>query len=61
MCRLLRLPPHPRSVRLIIAQLRQDFKDVIASFNLIEFVTYYKKDYLPIYLFEVAEIPANLN
>jgi DNA-binding Lrp family transcriptional regulator len=42
-------------IRLIISELRQEFKDVIASFNLIEFIRYYKKDYLPIYMFEPSE------
>lgn len=39
-------------IRLIISQLREEFKDAISSFNLIEFTAFHKKEYLPIYLFE---------
>lgn len=39
-------------IRLIIRQLREEFKDSISSFNLIEFTAYHKREYLPIYLFE---------
>ncbi len=39
-------------IRFLINQLREDFKDVIQSFNLIEFMGYHKKSYLPDYLFE---------
>jgi DNA-binding Lrp family transcriptional regulator len=39
-------------IRFLINQLREDFKDVIQSFNLIEFIRYHKKSYLPDYLFE---------
>jgi DNA-binding Lrp family transcriptional regulator len=39
-------------IRLIITRLREEFKDVIESFNLSEFIKYYKRGYLPAYLFE---------
>jgi len=38
--------------RLIIMQIRKNFRDLIESFNLIEFFTYYKRSYLPMFLFE---------
>jgi DNA-binding Lrp family transcriptional regulator len=37
--------------RSLIVQVRQEFKDLIESFNIIEFYKYYKKSYLPGYLF----------
>lgn len=37
--------------RSIIMQIREDFKDIIKHFNIIEFYKYYKKSYLPEYLF----------
>jgi len=39
-------------IRYIIMQIREEFKDLIESFNLIEFYNYYKRSYLPLYLFE---------
>jgi DNA-binding Lrp family transcriptional regulator len=39
-------------IRFLINQLREEFKDVIQSFNLIEFMMYHKKSYLPDYMFE---------
>ncbi len=38
--------------RSLIVQVRQEFKDLIESFNIIEFYRYYKKSYLPRYLFQ---------
>ena len=38
-------------IRQIILQLREEFSDVIGHFNLIEVYDYYKKTYLPEYLF----------
>ncbi|MCX8147576.1 MAG: Lrp/AsnC family transcriptional regulator, partial [Candidatus Woesearchaeota archaeon] len=38
-------------IRQLIVQIREKFKDLIETFNLIEFYTYYKKSYLPIHLF----------
>jgi len=38
--------------RSLIVQVRQEFKDLIESFNIIEFYYYYKKSFLPRYLFE---------
>ncbi|HLD07114.1 MAG TPA: Lrp/AsnC family transcriptional regulator [Candidatus Nanoarchaeia archaeon] len=39
-------------VRSIILQLREEFKDLIERFNLIEIYQYYKQSYLPAYLFQ---------
>lgn len=39
------------SIRHMILRLREDFSDLIANFNLIEFYDYYKRTYLPEYLF----------
>lgn len=41
-----------KRIRSLIIQLREDFKDIIERFNLIEFYKYHKKTYLPMYLFE---------
>lgn len=38
-------------VRYIIREIREEFKDLIERFNLIEFYNYYKRSYLPLYLF----------
>jgi len=38
-------------IRQIILQIREEFKDIIERFNLIEFHDSYKKSYLPNYLF----------
>lgn len=43
-------------VRHIILRLREDFSDLIAYFNLMEFYDYYKKSYLPEYLFGKGEV-----
>ena len=39
------------AIRHMILRLREDFSDLIANFNLIEFHDYYKRTYLPEYLF----------
>ena len=39
-------------IRYIIVQLREEFRDLIERFNLIEFYDYYKRSYLPSYLFK---------
>ena len=39
-------------IRYIISKLREEFSDLIAGFNLIEIYDYYKRTYLPEYLFE---------
>lgn len=39
------------SIRFMILKLREEFSDLIANFNLIEFHDYYKRTYLPEYLF----------
>ena len=39
-------------IRNIIMQMREEFKDVIERYNLIEFYNYYKRSYLPLYLFK---------
>ena len=38
-------------IRQLIVKVREDFKDLIENFNIIEFHQYYKKTYLPQYLF----------
>ena len=38
-------------IRSLIIQLREEFKDLIETFNITEFYQYYKKSYLPTYLF----------
>ncbi len=38
-------------IRYIISQIREDFKDVLHSFNLMEFMRFHKRSYLPGYLF----------
>ncbi len=42
-------------IRYIIVKLREDFKDIIENFNIMEFYDQYKKTYLPRYLFEDEE------
>lgn len=37
--------------RYFLMSLREEFKDVIESFNMIEFYDYYKRSYLPMYMF----------
>ena len=39
-------------IRKIIMRLREEFKDIIQNFNMIEFYDVYKRQYLPDYLFE---------
>ena len=39
-------------VRSIVMRLREEFKEIIQGFNIIEFYKYHKKSYLPLYLFE---------
>jgi len=39
-------------IRYIISKLREEFSDLIASFNLIEVYEYHKRTYLPEYLFK---------
>lgn len=38
-------------IRQLIIGIRENFKDLIEDFNIIEFYKYYKKSYLPRYLF----------
>ena len=38
-------------IRYLISQIRESFKDLIANFNMVEFYDYYKKSYLPEYIF----------
>lgn len=40
------------NIRQMILRLREEFSDLITNFNLIEFYDYYKKTYLPEYLFK---------
>ncbi|MEW5896688.1 MAG: Lrp/AsnC family transcriptional regulator [Nanoarchaeota archaeon] len=39
-------------IRAIITRLREEFKDLIERFNLIEFFTTFKRFYLPLYIFK---------
>jgi DNA-binding Lrp family transcriptional regulator len=43
--------PDKIKTRSLIVQVRQEFKDIIETFNMIEFYKYYSKSYLPKYLF----------
>ena len=43
--------PDKAKIRLITRKLREEFKEQIVQFNLIEFLMHYKKEYLPRYLF----------
>jgi len=43
-------------IKQIIIQIRSNFKDLIEDFNIIEFYKYYKKTYLPDYLFSEKEV-----
>lgn len=43
------------NIRHMIIKLREDFKDIIETFNIIEFYSYYKKAYLPAFLFHEEE------
>ena len=38
-------------IRKLIVEMREEFKDLIETFNIIEFYQYYKKIFLPHYLF----------
>jgi len=40
-----------RKSRLLVMQLRENFRDLIARFDLTEFYTFYKRSYLPQFLF----------
>jgi len=42
-------------IRYIIMKLREEFKDLIETFNLIEYYDTYKRTYLPLYLFQEEE------
>jgi len=39
-------------IRQVIIDIRNNFKDLIENFNIIEFYCYHKKTYLPMFLFE---------
>jgi len=38
-------------IRYILTQIREEFKDLIENFNIMEFYQVHKKSYLPQYLF----------
>lgn len=40
-------------IRSLITEFREKFKELIETFNLIEFYKYYKRSYLPLYIFEI--------
>lgn len=40
------------TARELIIQIRSEFKDLVETFNIIEFYKYYKKSYLPLHLFQ---------
>ncbi|MFH0701317.1 MAG: Lrp/AsnC family transcriptional regulator [Candidatus Woesearchaeota archaeon] len=42
-------------VKHVISQLREEFKDLIEYFNIIEFYQYYERTYLPRYMFQQFE------
>jgi hypothetical protein len=39
-------------IRQIIVNMKEEFKDIIQDFSLIDFYKYHKRAYLPSYLFE---------
>ena len=43
-------------IRKLIIFLREEFKDIIESFNSIEFYQYYKRSFLPKYIFLHSEV-----
>ncbi|MFH1127189.1 MAG: Lrp/AsnC family transcriptional regulator [archaeon] len=43
--------PSKSRVRYIIREMKEEYPDLIERFNLIEFYNYYKRSYLPMYLF----------
>ncbi|MBI4983199.1 Lrp/AsnC family transcriptional regulator [Candidatus Woesearchaeota archaeon] len=47
--------PDKTRIKHLISQLREEFKDLIAYFNIIEFYQYYYKAFLPRYLFTQYE------
>lgn len=42
-------------IRQLIIELRENFKEIIEDFNIIEFYKYYKRTYLPEFLFQEEE------
>jgi len=42
-------------IKHLISQLREEFKDLIEYFNMIEFYEYYERTYLPRYMFQQFE------
>lgn len=42
-------------IKHVISQLREEFKDLIEYFNIIEFYQYYERNYLPRYMFQQFE------
>lgn len=48
--------PDKTAMRHLIIQIRERFNDLIETFNIIEFYQYYKKSYLPQYLFNEESI-----
>lgn len=47
--------PDKTRVRKIIVNLREEFEGLIENFNIMEFIEYYKRSYLPKYVFENKE------
>src|SRR3989338_3748654 len=43
-------------IRFLSMQLREEFKELVEDFNLIEFCQIYKKSFLPSYLFKETEV-----
>lgn len=41
-----------KRIRYIILRLREEFKDIIETFNLIDFYKTHKVSYLPLFLFQ---------
>ena len=44
--------PDKTTVRKLTIEIREGFRDIIETFNIMEFYHYYKRSYLPKYLFE---------
>ncbi len=49
------------TIKHLISQMREEFKEIIAYFNIIEFYQYYQRSFLPRYLFEEYEKNASLS
>jgi len=47
--------PDSKKIRYLTIQIREEFKDLIETFNISEFYQYYERSYLPFFLFQKEE------